>query len=83
MEKLVGSKSLKGMSTWGKLGLEGLLLFVYSNLFSSGLIYCLEGGGRFFVEFFGFLFDNTSSCYLLFAFFFPTLLNFHFTAVIC
>ena len=31
---------------------------------------------RFFVEFFGFLFDNTSACYLVFAFFFPTLLAF-------
>ena len=31
---------------------------------------------RFFAEFFGFLFDNTSACYLVFAFFFPTLLAF-------
>ena len=31
---------------------------------------------RFFIEFFGFLFDNTSACYLVFAFFFPTLLTF-------
>ena len=46
--KLVGSRSLEGSSTWGRLGLEGLLLFVYSNLFSSGLIYCLEGGGEVF-----------------------------------
>ena len=30
----------------------------------------------FFAEFFGFLFDNTSRCYLVFAFFFPTLLAF-------
>ena len=30
----------------------------------------------FLVEFFGFLFDNTSGCYLVFAFFFPTLLAF-------
>ena len=30
-EKSVDSRSLKGSSTWGKLGLEGLLLFVYSN----------------------------------------------------
>ena len=29
---------------------------------------------RFFAEFFGFLFNNTSVCYLVFAFFFPTLL---------
>ena len=36
--KSVGSKSLKGSSTWSRLGLEGFLLFMYSNLFSSGLI---------------------------------------------
>ena len=30
-EKSVGSRSLKGSSTLGKLGLKGLLLFVYSN----------------------------------------------------
>ena len=32
----------------GRLGLESLLLFVYSNLFSSGLIYRLKGGGEVF-----------------------------------
>ena len=31
---------------------------------------------RFFAEFFDFLFDNASGCYLVFAFFFPTLLDF-------
>jgi len=31
---------------------------------------------KFFTKFFGFLFDNTSRCYLMFAFFFPTLLAF-------
>ena len=31
---------------------------------------------RFFAKFFGFLFDNTSACYLVYAFFFPTLLVF-------
>ena len=30
-EKSVGSRSLKGSSTWGRLGFEGLLLFMYSN----------------------------------------------------
>ena len=38
----------RGLSTWGRLGLESLLLFVYSNLFSSESIYCLEGGGEVF-----------------------------------
>ena len=60
----------------GRLGLEGFLLFVYSNLFSSGLIYHLEGGREVFAKFFDFLFNNTSECYLVFAFFFPTLLTF-------
>ena len=60
----------------GRLGLEGLLLFVYSNLFSSISIYRLEGGREVFAKFFGFLFDNTSRCYFVFAFFFHTLLAF-------
>ena len=60
----------------GILGLEGLLFFVYSNSFSSGLIYCLEGGREVFRRVFWFLFDKTSACYLVFAFFFPTLLAF-------
>ena len=46
--KSVGSRSMEGSSTYGRLGLEGLLLFVYSNLFSSGSIYHLEGGGEVF-----------------------------------
>ena len=62
---------LEGLGTLNRLSLEGLLLFVYPNLLSSGLIYHLEGGGEVFVEFFGFLFNNTSRCYLVFASFFP------------
>ena len=31
---------------WTRLG--GSLLFMYSNLFPSGSIYCLEGGGEVF-----------------------------------
>ena len=30
-EKSVSSRSLEGSSTWGRLGFEGFLLFVYSN----------------------------------------------------
>ena len=30
-KKLVGSRSFKNLSTLGRLGLEGLLLFMYSN----------------------------------------------------
>ena len=47
-EKSIGSRSLKGSSTLGKLGLEGLLLFVYLNLLSSGSIYRLKGGKEVF-----------------------------------
>ena len=42
--KSVDNKRLEGSSTWGKLGLEGLLLFVYSHLFFSCSIYHLESG---------------------------------------
>ena len=35
-----------------------------------------RGAESFFAEFFSFLFDNTSVCYLVFAFFFPTILAF-------
>ena len=38
----------------GRLGLEGLLLFMYSNLFSSGSIYCLEGDEEVFRQVFQF-----------------------------
>ena len=48
LAKSVGSRSLEGSSTWVRLGLEGFLLFVYSNLFSSRSIYRLEGNGEVF-----------------------------------
>ena len=37
-----------GLSALGRLGLEGLLLFVYPNLLFSGSIYRLEGGREIF-----------------------------------
>ena len=74
--KLVGSKSLEGSSTLGRLGLYSLLLFVYSNLFIGELISTWKVAKRFFAEFFGFLFDNTSWCYLVFASLFPYSLSF-------
>ena len=43
------------------------LIFVYSNLFTSGSISTWRVAERFFVEFLGFFFNNTSSCYLMFA----------------
>ena len=47
-EKPCWSRSLEGLDTLGRLGLKGLLLFVYPNLLSSGSIYRLEGGGEVF-----------------------------------
>ena len=59
------SKNLKGSSTLGRLGLEGLFLFVYSNLFTNGLISTWRVAKRFFTKFFSFLFDNTTWSYLV------------------
>ena len=72
---------MEGLGTLGRLVLEGLLLFVYPNLLSSGSITTWRAAERFFVEFFNFLFDNISVCYLVFAFYFPLLLCF--TFIIC
>ena len=47
-EKSVGSKSLEGSSTLGRLGLEGLLLFVYFNFILQWIDYRLEGDGEVF-----------------------------------
>ena len=62
-----GSRSLEGSSTLDRLSLEGPFLFMYSNLFTSGSISTLRVTERFFVEFFNFLFDNMSWCYLVYA----------------
>ena len=64
-EKSIGS--LEGSSTLGRLGLEGLFLFVYSNL----SILTWRVAEKFFVKFFNFLFDNTSWFYFVFASLFP------------
>ena len=42
-----------------------------STLFSYRLISSWRAAEKFFAEFFGFLFDNTFWCYLVFASFFP------------
>ena len=47
-EKSVDSRSLEGSSTLGRLGLEGLLLFVYSNFILQWIDYRLEGGKKVF-----------------------------------
>ena len=44
----IGARSLEGLGASGRLGLEGLLLFMYLNWFSSGSFYRLEGGGEVF-----------------------------------
>ena len=76
LQNSIGSRSLERSSTLGRLELEGLLLFVYSNLFTSRLISTWRVVEKFFVEFFGFFFDNTSWYYLVFASLFPFSLNF-------
>ena len=65
---------MEGLGASGRLGLEGLLLTHVSQLIVLWINYRLEVAERFFAEFFGFLFDNTSACYLVFAFFFSTFL---------
>ena len=47
-EKSCWSRSFEGLGALGRLGLEGLLLFMYPNLLSSGLIYRLKSGGKVF-----------------------------------
>ena len=49
---LIGARSLEGLGTLGRLGLEGLLLNVW------------RVAERFYAEDFGFLFNNTSLCCL-------------------
>ena len=43
---LVGARSLDGLGTSGRLGLEGLLLFMYPNYIFYWIIDHLEGGGE-------------------------------------
>ena len=61
---LVGARSLEGLGTLGRLGLEGLLLSCIPTLFYSGLLTVWRAAKRFYVEDFRFLFDNTSLCCL-------------------
>ena len=55
---------MEGLGTLGRLGLEGLLLFIYPTTFSSGLPIAWTAAEVFYAEGFGFFFDNTSLCYL-------------------
>ena len=61
---LVEARSLEGLGTLGRLGLVGLLLFIYPNFIFWWIIDCLEMAERFYAENFSFLFDNTSLCCL-------------------
>ena len=40
--------TLEGLGALGRLGLEGLLLFVYPNIILNGSFYCLQGDGEIF-----------------------------------
>ena len=43
---LVGVRSLEGLGALGRLGLEGLLLFMYPNFILQWIINRLKGGGE-------------------------------------
>ena len=43
---LVGERSLEGLDTLGRLGLEDLLLFMYPNFILKWIIDRLESGGE-------------------------------------
>ena len=43
---LVGARNLEGLGTLSRLGLEGLLLFMYPNFILKWIIDRLEGGGE-------------------------------------
>ena len=47
-KKSVGKRSLEGSSTLGRLGLEGLLLFMYSNFILQWIDFDLDGQGVVF-----------------------------------
>ena len=78
LHNLVKARRLEGLGALSRLGLEGLLLFMYLNLFSSRSFIVWRAAERFFAKFFGFLFDNTCQCYLVFASLFLLLLAFNF-----
>ena len=43
---LVEARNLEGLGTLGRLGLEGLLLFMYPDFILEWIINRLEGGGE-------------------------------------
>ena len=78
----IGARSLEGLGVSSRLGLEGPLLLMYSNWFSSGSFYRLEDGGEVFAEFFSFLFNNTCRYYLAFASLYPLFFAFNYYCVV-
>ena len=62
---------LGGLSTLGRLGLEGLFGILVLQLIHQWIISTWRVAEKFFIEFFRFLFDNMSRYYLLFASLFP------------
>ena len=68
---------MEGLGALGRLGSNDLLL--YSCILTNCLVDRFTAwrvAERFYDEYFGFLFDNIWMCYLVFAFFFLTLLAF-------
>ena len=62
---------LGGLSTLGRLGLEGLFGILVFQLIHWWIISTWRVAENFFVEFFNLLFDNMPRYYLVFASFFP------------
>ena len=55
---------MEGLSTFGRLGLEGYCCSCIPTIFSSGLLTAWRVAERFYAEGFSFLFDNTLLCCL-------------------
>ena len=71
-------RSSEGSSTLGRLNVEGLFDIIILQLYSLVNHFGLVGHGEFFHRVFRFLFNNTSQCYLVFAFLFSYSLSFIF-----
>ena len=65
------SRSLEGLGTLGRLGIEVFCCSCIPTTFFSGLFTAWRAAERFYAEGFGFLFDNTSCVVLVFASLYP------------
>ena len=72
---------MEGLGALDRLGLEGLLLFIISTLFSRRLLTVWRVAERFFAKHFNFLFENTSPYYLCVCISLPFLFTLFITAV--